>query len=87
MSIRVLLGGGAAAVAARWQEDEFTATPAQTVFTLRFTPLDLDTVTVRVNGVLYDDVADWTVLATTLTWLDTPFALAAGDSVIARYIR
>uniref|UniRef100_A0A6M3X7P7 Uncharacterized protein n=1 Tax=viral metagenome TaxID=1070528 RepID=A0A6M3X7P7_9ZZZZ len=69
-----------------WREDEFTAGAGQTAFTLSFAPPDTNSVTLSVNGVLYDDVADWTVVGTAVTWLDTPFALEVGDKVLIRYI-
>ncbi len=73
--------------AAQWIEDEFTALLAQTVFTLSFAPISATTVTVTVNGVQYDDVLDWTILANVATWTNAAFIMGAGDRVIVRYIK
>ncbi len=75
-----------AAIAIDWVEDEFTATAGQVTFVLSSTPLDVDSVSVIVNGVHYDDDADWTISGTTVTWLDTVFVMDAGDKVIIRYV-
>lgn len=72
-------------IGASWIEDEFTPTNGQVSFTLSQAPIDLDTVTVHVNGVLYDDGADFSVSGAILTWLNT-FVLATTDKMIVRYI-
>jgi hypothetical protein len=67
------------------QEDEYVATVGQVTFILSQTPTDPVSVTVAVNGVIYDDISDYTVSGTTLTWLNTLFSLDTGDKVIVRY--
>lgn len=69
-----------------WVEDEFTATEDQTIFTLSSTPTDSDSVQMFVNGVIYDDTADYTVSGTTVTWLDAKFTMDTGDKILIRYI-
>jgi len=71
--------------AAPFQEDEFSATPAQTVFALSqsFAPGGMSIVTV--NGVRYSDGTDYTIVGTTFTWLNTPFVLVAGDCVVVTF--
>lgn len=69
-----------------WVEDEFEAQALQTVFTLSKTPVNNDTLSLCINGVRYDDEDEYTVVGTTLTWLDTPFVLDAGDEVVVRYM-
>lgn len=68
-----------------WFEDEFSPTAGQTVFALTQAPSDANSIQVYVNGVLYDDVTDYTVAGSTLTWLD-PFVLEVGDKVLVRYV-
>lgn len=69
-----------------WIEDEFVATLAQVTFILSQAPRDLDSLQVLVNGILYDDIVDYTLSGTTLTWLNTPFAMDAGEQVLIRYL-
>jgi hypothetical protein len=80
-------GGGGPGGTPDWVEDEYTATAGQTVFTLSDTPASLATFSMYVNGIIYDDVTDYTISGTTLTWLDTGFVLEAGDKILARYIK
>lgn len=68
-----------------WVEDEFTATPAQVTFILSQAPIDAVSLTFHVNGVLYDDVTDFSISGTTITWLDTAFVMSAGDKIHIRY--
>ena len=68
-----------------WTEDEFTPTLGQVTFILSVAPTDLDSFSLHVNGIIYDDVADYTVSGTTLTWLNTPFSLETTDQLIAKY--
>jgi hypothetical protein len=67
------------------QEDEFTATAGQTLFTLRYVPRSTESLRVEINGVGCDDVADYTINGKNITWLDTKFVLDAGDKIIVRY--
>lgn len=68
-----------------WTQDEFTATAAQVTFIISSAPADAASLTFNVNGVDYDDVADFTISGTNVTWLNTPFAMSTGDKVIIRY--
>ena len=69
-----------------WKRDEFTATNGQVTFILSSAPADNSSVTLYVNGVMYDDVDDYTVSGTTITWLNTPFSMDAGDEILVRYV-
>lgn len=69
-----------------WEEDEFTATGGQTVFALSRAPTDANSFTLTVGPLTYDDTTDYTVAGTVLTWLDTDYALKAGDKLLARYV-
>ena len=69
-----------------WTENEFTPTLGQTVFTLTPGPSETRSLSLFVNGVRADDVTDFTVVGTTLTWLDTDFSLDTSDKVIVRYV-
>jgi len=77
--------GGQAPVPPATTEDEFTATAAQTVFTLTqpFTTGGL--IVLTINGQRFALDTDFTAAGTTLTWLDTPFVLESGDSVVVIY--
>ncbi len=66
-------------------DEQFTATPGQTVFNLAFAPLVPATVGFYVNGVRYQFGTDFTVLANVATWLDTDFTLD-GDNVDVAYV-
>ena len=67
-----------------WYQDEFVPTAGQITFILSNTPTDPDSLEVSVNGVRYDDVSDYTLSGTTLTWLN-PFVLRTIDKLIAQY--
>ena len=71
---------------APWVEDEFTTTAGQVTFILSQAPTDASSLTFHVNGVLYDDVADFTVSGTTITWTNVPFVMGIGDKVHIRYV-
>lgn len=68
-----------------WVEDEFVPTLGQVTFILSAAPLDPNSFSLHINGVVYDDGLDFTVSGTTLTWLNTPFSLDATDKLLARY--
>lgn len=76
----------ATAGGAPWREDEFTATGGQITFIISWPATDANSIELYVNGVLYDDTADYTVSGTTVTWLNTPFSMDVGDKVLVRYI-
>jgi hypothetical protein len=70
---------------ASWQQDEFTPTLGQVTFILSSAPTNPTSVELYVNGVLYDDVGDYTISGQTITWLDTNFTMETTDQVIIRY--
>lgn len=65
--------------------DVFTPAPAQTVFVLSSAPSDPSQTMLFVNNVKYLITTDFTVSGSTLTWLDTEFALDASDVVEVIY--
>ena len=73
------------AALAPWNEDEFTPALGQITFFLSSAVSDADSFSLHVNGVVYDDAADYTVSGLTLTWLNTPFSLDSSDKLLARY--
>ena len=68
-------------------EDEFTATAAQTAFTLSQTFQPGGISVVSINGVNYAQDTDYTISGLLLTWLNNDFILEAGDRVVAKYQR
>ena len=68
-----------------WIEDEFTPALGQITFFLSAAVSDPDSFSLHVNGVVYDDTADYTVSGVTLTWLNTLFSLDGSDKLLARY--
>lgn len=74
-------GGGGASFA----ENEFSATPAQTVFTLSGSLVPGGLSVLFVNGLGYAEGTEYTVSGTTLTWLNVPFILEAGDRVVIKF--
>lgn len=64
-----------------WQTDFYISVASQTIFSLSTTPSDAADVKMRVNGITYKNGTDYTVVGTTLTWLNVPFTLDAGDEV------
>lgn len=69
-----------------WVEDEFTPTNGQITFILTQAPSDVTSLSLLVNGVLSDDIDDYTVSGTTLTWLNNLFVLDTGDKLLTRYV-
>ena len=68
-------------------EDEFTASAAQTIFTLSqtFQPNGLSVFSV--NGVSYAEGTDYNIGGTTATWLNNDFIMEAGDKIVVKYQR
>lgn len=79
------IGNPTATSVAEFQQDSFTAIPAQVLFTLTtsFYPNGLSIIIV--NGLVYTQGADYTISGTTLTWLNTPFTFVGGESVVVKY--
>jgi len=73
--------------AGAFAEDQFTAAALQTVFVTSFAYLAGGLSALFVNGVEYDIGVDYTLVGTTLTWLDTLFTLGVGDKVTIKYQR
>ena len=71
---------------APWHEDEFAATGGQTIFVLTYDVAEVESFSLSVNGVMYDDDVDYSRSGKTITWL-VPFNLENGDLVVARYKR
>lgn len=69
-----------------WNEDEFTPTAGQVTFILSAPPKDQASIQFFVNGVLTDDVVDYTVSGQTITWLNTHYSMEITDKVIVRYL-
>jgi hypothetical protein len=69
------------------QVDKFTATLNQTVFTASQTPKTSGELALFVNGIRYNYTTDYTVVTTTVTWLNTDFNLAAGDIITLVYAK
>ena len=69
-----------------WIEDEFTPTNGQVTFILTQAPSDVTSLSLLVNGVLSDDVDDYTVSGTNLTWLNNLFVLDTADKLLAKYV-
>jgi hypothetical protein len=67
------------------QETFTITTNGQTVFSLTQTPKDTANVIFFVNGIAYNITIDYTVVGTTLTWLNVDFTLQTSDRVTAEY--
>jgi hypothetical protein len=67
-----------------WFKDEFTPTAGQITFILSQGPADPTSLKFYVNGVLVDDIADYTVSGTNVTWLDN-YVMETTDKVIIYY--
>jgi len=78
-------GGGGGTGSATIEEESFTPSNGQTTFTLSKTYEAGGFVQFFVNGIKYDLIVDFTISGTTVTWLDTPFALATTDFVSIHY--
>jgi hypothetical protein len=67
------------------QQDEFTATAAQTAFPLskQYAAQSLSVVTV--NSVAYAEGLDYTISTTQVTWLNNDFIMEAGDRLVVKY--
>ena len=74
-------GGGSSTI----QEDIFAPANLQTVFTLSQTWSGGFAI-VFVNGIEYVLGSDFTIVGTTLTWLDVPFTLALSDRLAVDYV-
>ena len=72
-------------VVGEWVEDEFTATVGQTVFALSAQVDTKGDVSVIVNTLGYARGTHFTVSGSTMTWLNTPFAMDTGDTVVVKY--
>jgi hypothetical protein len=73
-------GGGGGALD-HHQTDQYTAMALQTVFALTRVPADSADVVMHINGQRQRNGIDFTVIGTTITWLDVQFTLSGGDAV------
>jgi len=80
----IAVGGGGGGSGGSIQEDVFFPINGQTVFTLS-QPYVGGFAVVFINGVEYVNTINFTIVGTTLTWLDTPFTLAVTDLLVADY--
>jgi len=69
----------------RTKTDEFVATAGQTVFTLTLLPNDPANVVLAVNGFVYTNDVDFTIVGNIVTWLAVDFALGVGDQIRVDY--
>lgn len=77
--------GGAGTVFEEYVQDTIVTTNGQTAFVLDLMPVDANDVVMYVNGFAYDKNEDYSVVGTSVTWLDNPFTLAIGDEVKFTY--
>lgn len=82
---RVRVRRVAAASVTRFREEEFTPTAGQTVFALAAGGIVDGLSVLTVNGVVYAEGTDYTIVGATLTWLDNPFLLETVDCLIVKY--
>lgn len=82
---------GASGSSVNFQTDVFISTldpvtehPIR-VFTLSATPNEPANLIVSVNGTIYVQPTDYTIVGTTLTWLDVAFPMAVNDRIVAYY--
>jgi hypothetical protein len=66
-------------------ESPAVTTNGQTGFALAQPPKDLNDLSLSVNGVQYKIGVDFSVLGTTVTWLDVDFTLQTSDTLIIEY--
>lgn len=72
--------------AAPTQEDEITvAMDGDTIFNSTETFLSTGLVLLTVNGQRFALGTHFTFVGTTITWLDNPFTLKAGDCIVVIY--
>lgn len=76
--IKPTVGGGGSP----WVEDEFDPTNGQVTFIISQAPTDANSLTFLVNGVVSDDVTDYTISGQTITWLDNLFVMDTSDKVL-----
>lgn len=67
------------------QVDEFIALAAQTLFLLSQTPSDPADMELHVNGILYEQTDEYSVVGTTVTWNNSAFVMTGGEEVEIRY--
>lgn len=77
------LGGGGGHTA--WNEDEFTPTAGQVTFIISQAPTDSVSLEFFINGALADDIGDYTVSGTNVTWLEANYSMETTDLVTIRY--
>lgn len=79
-------GGGGGGGSSTFAEAELpVGVDGQTVFALPTAYLAGGLAVVTVNGVVYAQGTNYTIVGTVLTWLDVPFTLQTVDSLIVEY--
>lgn len=82
-AIWVQLASGGAST---FVEDEFAVGfNGQTAFVLSAPMIAAGLSVLTVNGVVYAEGTDYTIVGAALTWLDTPFTLSTADGLIVKY--
>lgn len=76
---------GSAVVNRDWKEDEFNPSNDQITFVLSQTPEDQESVFFIINGIVYDDVEDYSVSGQTVTWTNFLFNIESSDHVVIKY--
>jgi hypothetical protein len=66
-------------------ESPAITTNGQTGFALAQTPKDINDLALTVNGIRYKIGVDFSVLGTTVTWLDVDFTLQTTDTLLIEY--
>lgn len=67
-----------------WIQEEFTPTTGQITFIISNLPTDVASFEFNVDGVLFDEGADYTISGSTITWINS-IVLKPVDKVIVRY--
>ena len=71
--------------AATFKNDIFTPALNQVIFVLSGLPIDIPSVIFSVNGVIYQQPSDYTIILNTLTWTNALFNLSPTDTVQVYY--
>jgi hypothetical protein len=76
---------GPAGPGTTFQTDKFAATAGQTAFVLSAAPTSSANIVFSVNGVIYLQGTDYTVAASTITWLNVLFVIGTNDEIQVFY--
>jgi hypothetical protein len=78
-------GGGGGPGSSTFNTYAVNPSLGQTAFILPIPYLAGGLVIVAINGIVYVEGTNYTIVGTTLTWLDTPFTLDSADTLWAEY--